>query len=398
MYCKTMMQTKKLLLPAAILLTFFLGFEAGGFHLVLLRVAQEFSFDNKFIGSLVAVQYAAIIIFPLIFGNLSDRIGKKKVLLLFVFVFVAGSFMIVKISSVTAFFIGIFILGAGYSMCETTISAAVADFNRDKKGKYLNIVQGFFSLGAVAGPLVSNYAMSRLGFDWRIVFTICGLSFSGSLLMLIFTEFGKPFVILNSSPFSQQQEKKKPAYVLLFCPVFGILLFSIIIYITLESGLGYFFDYLFVHGLGKPEFSAFAISLFWLAMIASRFLAGCLFRFQKAILLVSFLIMAVFSFVIAFNHDPSFSLACCFILGFAAGPIWPFIIGIAAQEFPKNTGMATGALIAGCGFGGALSPVLMGYGASLLGINISFAALALAALTGCGTILIYYKLKRTDTK
>ena len=362
--------------------------------MVLLRIAEEFSLGGASMGGLVAIQSAAVIIFPLLFGNVADKIGKKKVMLFFVALFVMGCLIVTAVPSIIAFVIGIFILGAGFSMCETVSSAAVADAYLGQQSKYLNIIQCFFCMGAVTGPLFGDYAVTKLGLNWRVVFVVCGVVFAMLFVLILFTKFERSLSNISQQDSGQatQPEHESSAawsiksYGILIGPIFGSLLLSITLYVALETGLGFFMNSLFTEKLSMPEFSAAAIALFWFAMMLSRVLASVLYRYQKEITVIAFLGAVIFSLVLACINVPVLSLVCSFVLGFTLGPIWPNIISIATQKFPAHTGMVTGVLQSGSGLGGAISPILMGYVANAYGITISFMLLVLIAAIGCAAI------------
>ena len=116
---------KKLLLLAAVGLTFFLGFEVGGFQLALLRAGTEFTLTNTSMGFLVAAENAAIMIVAMLFGRIADRFGKKIVLLLGATVFATGCAAMAFTSSPVMLAAFAFVIGGGYGMIESQCSAAV---------------------------------------------------------------------------------------------------------------------------------------------------------------------------------------------------------------------------------------------------------------------------------
>ena len=73
--CSSSKTHTPILLPAFSGVLFFVGFEMGGFQLVLRSVSAEFSTGTIGAGLLVAAQYASVILMPLLFGRLSDRVG-----------------------------------------------------------------------------------------------------------------------------------------------------------------------------------------------------------------------------------------------------------------------------------------------------------------------------------
>ncbi|HPY37064.1 MAG TPA: MFS transporter, partial [Clostridia bacterium] len=108
--------SRKLLVWVVALLMFFLGFEAGGFQLVLLNVAKDFGLNTSMMGMLASMQFFATIGMPLLFGRLSDRIGKKRVLAFSLPVFILGCVLAGLAQSALLLVAGVAILGAGFSV------------------------------------------------------------------------------------------------------------------------------------------------------------------------------------------------------------------------------------------------------------------------------------------
>lgn len=150
------------LLPLVCALLFFVGFEMGGFQLVLRGVSTEFSMTATGAGLLVAAQNAGIMLMPPLFGSLSDRIGKKRVLLLFSLIFCLGCAFTGLSRGVLPFILGVFLIGSGYSVCECTGSAALADAYPEKSAKYINLSQCMLSAGAVVSPVLTQGVMDTL--------------------------------------------------------------------------------------------------------------------------------------------------------------------------------------------------------------------------------------------
>ena len=381
---------KKPLLWVSMLFTFFLGFESGGFQLALLRITREFSVAGGLEGAFVTAQFIATIIFPFALGWLSDRIGKKKVLMMFSGLVALVCVAITALSGVYVFVAGIFLLGAGFSMCEATAGAAIADAFPGKQEKYMNYVQAFFCLGAAAGPPAADIFF-KAGYDWRVVFAVSGAAFAVVFVLFAFIRFETA----TAPAVGRAQRASGPRYGLLLRPACLVLIISITVYVATETAVAFFLDYLFAGGLGAPGLSAAAISLFWLSMMLSRLLAGAYGGGGK-LTAAAFLVIAAFAFVISATRIPAAALVCCFALGFAHGPVWPNLVGLASREYPSETGLVTGAMSAASGVGGALSPVAMSLWADRLGIKTAFTLFAFISLAGFFSVTYYFNYKKRN--
>ncbi len=247
-----------MMLPLVAVLVFLLGFESGGFQLVLTDIAAEYNLDNTAMGSLVTVQYAAILVMPLIFGGISDKIGKKKVMAIFVPVLIAGCVFVILSHSVAAFMVGIFTLGAGYSVSECIGSAALSDSDPHHAEKNMSLTQSLYSMGAVVSPLLINLLMGG-GMDWRIVYILTGIGFAALYPWVCLTKFHKV-----SAPLAEGD--RGGGFRLLRNGIFIALVVCIMLYVGLENGVAYFADYFFMVQLDYPQLSAYAIYALWLAM------------------------------------------------------------------------------------------------------------------------------------
>lgn len=372
------------LFPVASALIFFLGFEAGGFQLALLRIAGVFALDSAAMGRLAAVQYLAIVLTPLAVGGLADRIGKKKTTAGFCLVFVAGCVLAAISPNILCFAAGVFVTGAGYSICESSVSAALADTGGEKARRALNLTQCFFSLGAVFGPMVCGFLMDHLQMGWRAVFLIA----AGAYAALY------PFVCRTRFPAAPERKAAaKTTETKLWTVVFGGLLIAIICYIGLENGIAYFLDSYCVQVLEIPALSAPALSFFWLMMAVSRFAAGILPRLGTMLLLICFGGAALALAALTCSESGTLAFVCSGLLGMLAGPVWPTLIALASQEFPGRSGEATNIMVAGCGASGAFTPMLLGGVMGLWGGRAVFLLLTVTA--AAGFVIVYFLKKET---
>lgn len=84
-------------------------------------------------------------------------------------------------------FISIFIIGAGFSVAEATLSAVLADEFPEKSTRHLNFSQVAFSIGALVGPFISAGLINNglffkdLYICCTVIFVILGVIFMASV-------------------------------------------------------------------------------------------------------------------------------------------------------------------------------------------------------------------------
>lgn len=376
------------LLPVVSGLLFFIGFEMGGYQLVLRNVSNEFSMTPLGSGLLVAMQNVGLVLAPILFGKLSDRVGKKHTLFVFMLTFILGCALAAMASGTWIFIAGVFLIGIGYCMCECIGTAALADEFPEKSAKYINLSQSLLSFGAVISPILIQWCIESFSWNWRGVFFICGIGYAMLLLPFCFIQFGK-------STSKAYMERHIPMYAFFKSAIFSLLFFSILLYVGLECGIGYFTESLFALKLSSDRLGAYAISAYWLCMALSRFVCSFSPISSQKTLLIGFGASFLLFSILAVSGLPYLSLVLCGLIGFAFGPIWSLLVDLAAKEFPQHTGSAIGLMSAGCGLGGMVFPSLMGFLSGRLDIRFAFAMLSVTALAACLlAYVVYRKMQR----
>jgi len=368
-----------LVLSAALLFT--IGFESAGYQSVVLPVSEQFHFGAAGIGRIVSVQYFAVMVFSFFLGRLADRVGKKPALRLALLLFLAGCCVCLIPGPLALFAFGIFLTGGGYGSIEGLSNAALVDHDPARADQALNVTQFAFSIGAFVSPLACSAALRR-GADWRFPFLVCGV------LGLVL------FAALRAVPFSRRPAAA-PAGETRGVPAAGRprgALFpvaaSIFFYVGIEIGISYFNGVFFSDVLGKPAYAAYALSLFWLSMGASRLFFGLVrVRAERTILLCQFLLAAAIGLLTAVRSVwPALGLMA--VIGAAAGPIWPLLVSTAVRSCPDASGATSGVMTLSSGLGGAVVPLLFGYLSETVSIRVSYWTLAGFSAAGFALMLL----------
>lgn len=350
-----------LFIPAACGLTFFIGLEAGGFQFILLKVALVFSLNELMMGIMAASQAASITLAALIFGQLADKIGKKSTLLIFMPIFSAGCFLTAAASSAYFFMGGVFLIGIGLSICESIGSSALSDSFPGRESRFLNIMQCSFSLGAVASPLLFKQLVMGWGFSWRLVFLVPGCGYAFLYPLMLLSECGNPISPKEFTSLKPDQNSQTGSILtILRTPFFLALLFSMMIYVSMEAGIAFFID-TFMTLEYSPILGAYGISLFWFAMAVSRFFFAWVRMSKHAMVSLGFAGGAIFLLLFLFIKNQWLVLCIYTALGFLMGPVWPMIMGIGMSAYQEKSGMVGGILYASGGAGGMISPILIGF-------------------------------------
>lgn len=384
-----MSRSKKYVFVIALGVLFFLGFEAGGFQISLLEMSIEFRLSNRNSGVLVAAQQSAVILVPVLFGKVADNIGKKKILFGACITFSMGCFLSIISPGYGILWLSIFVIGAGYSVCESMISALLADLFHERSSKYLNFAQCFYSFGAVISPQILQFGTKLLGWDWRALFVICGISY---LLMatgvLFYQESTQQELLIKK--ISNPKVKVGKDTISLDGKLL-LLTIGMFAYGGLEVGISYYLNTYISKEIMLPEAAANVLSIFWIVMIPARFLGGLLHRAKLKIMICCFGSVFVVLFCIPFVQSFWILVILIALLGAGLGPIWSNLMSTAAQDYSKSSGMATGILSTGCGCGAVFFPVALGSLSDAFGLRVVFFLLSAAAALGMTVCAAYRK-------
>jgi len=351
---------------------FFYGFWLGGIQITLANIAAHYGVDSTGMGLFVSVQYVSAALAPMCAGVIADRIGKKPLLVAFALVFGAGCVLAGCSAGLWIYLAGMFLIGAGYSACEALVSSVLKDYAPERGMQYINLSQCLLCVGAVISPILLRCCEKNLNTDWRLGFLICAAAFILLSILLMMTKF----------PQKLQGEKKEKNNVGSFFAsgLFVCLFISIILYVGMENGYGYFINSLILSLNPESSLNALVLSGYWGGMAASRLICGMITYRPGRMLRVCLALCAVLFVALVLNPIEWLSVVLSALVGASYGPVWTTLVGSAADAYPDRSGGAIGLMSTGCALGGIIYPMLMGAIAASFNFQWAFIALAVTAL------------------
>ncbi|NMB97015.1 MAG: MFS transporter, partial [Clostridiaceae bacterium] len=289
---------------------------------------------------------------------LADRIKKSKIIIVAYIVY-GASLLLISTSPSYGLLLGLFFtLGAGTRMVDSISNAFIADLHPDKRGTYLNMLHGFFAIGALLGPIYSQYLINR-GITWNKTFSI--LAVICAIVLVIFLIMLKQFppVYINKSEIRNLNFSK-----VMKSPAIWALCLIMITYSAHQSGINtwwvmYMQDYIKV-----PELiSSISLSVFWIGIILGRFICSYFINYikPKYILIWGNLSGGIILTLSIIIGKPVLLVTAIGLAGFLTGAVIPMLVTVACGWYPQNSGTASSMIF----FSGSLAqiffPWLIGY-------------------------------------
>ena len=332
-----------------------------------------------------AVAYASG---SLVGGLLIERFGRRVVLAIAALSVAVGLVALATVPSWPLFLAAAIPFEAGAGAIDGGTNGLVLDLYPTSRGRALNLLHLFFSLGALMAPLVVG-RLVEAGVAWQVM--VLGTGLAAVPLALAFA-----VVALPSGRHSRTDEidgEPHGARIGFSWPLIALAV-AIACYVASEVGVS---DWL-VRFLDSASvgLATAALSLLWASLALGR-LASAKWsdRFDHA----RFASIASFAAAIALvaaTLVPSLpaSIVLFGVVGFAFGPIYPLIMAVAGDRFPGRSAAVSGFLSGFAVVGAIAYPPIMGF--ISVGIGLAAAMLGAAALAlVCALVLWWVSTLRT---
>lgn len=156
-------------------LTVFVSFSVrSGFGILLPEIMDTLALTKAQAGYIGSAYFVAYMVFAPILGNLTDKIGGRKVITAFCIVLGTGTVLMGTITYLWTACLFHFIVGVGAAACWAPVSALLQKwFSARQRGMAL----GILTVGAYLGSATMGIILPRLlfGYGWRFSWYLLGL-------------------------------------------------------------------------------------------------------------------------------------------------------------------------------------------------------------------------------
>jgi fucose permease len=304
-------------------------------------------------------------------GVVTERIGRRRVLAFAALAHGIGiatlGFMpawgIVLVSTIPA--------GLGAGALDGGANGLILDLYPGSRGRALNTLHLFFSIGALTSPLVVGQLVGA-GVPWQPLVVV-----TAATTVPLAGLYGVARLPHGRRAAAKTDGLRAASPIALSWPLLTLEA-AIACYVASEVGVSdWLVRFLDSVPLGLATTS---LSLFWAGLALGRLVASRVAdRFDHlgfttvAIVVAS---IAIFGAVVVPSVGASIALFA--LVGFAFGPVFPMIIAIGGERFPERSAAVGGFLTGSAVFGAVLYPPVMGF----LSVNVGLAT----AMLGTGLI------------
>ncbi len=335
-------------------------------------VQKDFGLSDslaQFIPSMVFIWFFA---FSIPVGILQDKIGKKKMMNIGIMVTCLGMLLPFVNYSFVMTLVAFVFIGIGNTVVQVAANPLLQEVtSKEKLSSFLSLSQFVKAITSLLGPIIATYMAISYG-DWRFVFLVYALVSLTSVIWLWGTKIDETIKSETPATFKSCLGLLKDKFVLaIVIAIFLIVGADVGMNSNIQSFL------MKLHGL-TLENASYGISIYFTALMISRFLGAILLQFLKPIFfLVATTVLAIAgTLMILFSTSELMAQGAIFIVGLGAGNLFPLVFSIAINKMPSRANEISGLLIMAV-VGGAIIPPIMGAVSSNIGVIGSISVLIL---------------------
>ncbi|MBT2531101.1 MFS transporter [Arthrobacter sp. ISL-48] len=362
----------------------------------LIRLIERFGVDPSTVGIVISAHFIGGLLGVIASQSLHGLIGNRILLAAGYLLLLVGSIGFAWAPTLTLVVTASATAGVGFGALDYAFSHLFAVAFGSGSGKMLNLLHGFFGMGAILAPLVvalfgpEHYPAYFTAFAVLTLITALGVYGVRSHPTQGPAAPGTHAVV---SAGGTPDVAGKQFY--LFSG-FAAMVCIFVLHVAVGSGIGTWeATYLTLTGIGVEQAAA-ATSLFWFSMTASRFvLAAAIQRLHPGTVVTLGCSLMIIGSVLVLI--PGFAVSGLAIVGFAIGPVFPSALAWATQLLGGQS-WVSGSLIGISMIGGIAFPPLLGAtvttGAGAALFPLALAVLSTLCLFACTAIGILRLIQR----
>ena len=359
------------------------------------KLIREFHWSYTASGLVLAAGSVAYFVSTFLSGILVKRLGPKRVIVAGLALQALGLSLFGTWPAVTANLLLNVLMGAGQGCTEVTVNSSVVRMERGGQSRLMNLMHAGFCVGAIVGPFAVGTLVAA-GARWQLVYramALVALLVAGTLWLL-------PFARLSAVAASSEREPE--AVELARRPLLILAFLMLLVYVGSELGVSAWVGEYYVKTFGtSASTGAFMVSVFWTGLLLGR--AGLSFAYRGSrhaeLLLVLASACTVALLFAVLMRGPWLAGVGFFAAGLGFSAIYPVVIALVGEHFPRGQSVAIGFVATGGGIGAFAFPPILAAVADRVGIQRGFFLfVALNALMMGLACAIIWRTRRIQTR
>jgi len=325
---------------------------------IIPEVMKQFNLSMTAAGLLHYGPMIAIAIAGISLGFLADKLGRKATIIIGLMLFVLSSYMFLVGKSFGFFLALLMISGVAIGIFKTGALSLIGDISRSTKEhtSTMNNVEGFFGVGAIIGPFIVTYFLSK-GVEWQYLYVVAATISVVLIVMAMFARYPKTIKT------SEEPINLKRTFTMIKDPFALGFSLAAFLYVSVEAAI-YVWMPTLIFGYDGPFLlmATYALPIFFILRAGGRFLGAWMMqRFNWAGVLAVFSLLIFLCFSISVFTDASVRVILLPLSGLFMSVIYPTINSKGISCFPKVQGGAVaGIILFFTAAGAALGPLAMG--------------------------------------
>ena len=353
--------------------------------LIIPEVIRTFQLSLTAAGTFQYATMAGIAIAGLFLGQLADRLGRRRTIVIGLTIFAAACFLLATGDAFLFFAVMLGLSGLAIGVFKTGALALIGDISTStaQHTSIMNTAEGFFGVGAIIGPAILARLLTA-GLSWTWLYVIAGSICVSLIVLALLVHYPETTRPAADSGFSGTGRAMQSPYVLAFSA-------GAFLYVGVEAAVYVWMPTLLAGYTGSATtLATYSLSIFFLLRAAGRFLgAWMLTRVQWQPVLALFSACILLCFVVSVAGGVNWAVYLLPLSGLFMSVIYPTINSKGISCLPKSEhGAGAGVILFFTCTSAVLAPLAIGAVSDVLGrIEFGFAlATAFAALLFIGAL------------
>jgi fucose permease len=349
-------------------------------------IELDFRQTDAGIGTFYLVWAIAYAVGSLGGGVVTERIGRRRILIAAALAHGLGLAVVALVPPWGVALAAAVPAGLGAGALDGGSNGLILDLYQAARGRALNILHLFFSIGALSSPLVVGQLVDA-GVAWQGILIATAVVFVP--LAGLYAVASLPDGRHVAAPRESGARRATP---IAFTWPLLTLEVAIACYVAAEVGVSnWLVRFLDTVPLGT---ATGALSLFWAGLALGRLISARIAdRFDHLqFTIVATTIAGIATFAAVLVPSVGASILLFGLVGFASGPVFPMIVAVAGDRFPQRSA-AVGGFMAGASVAGSsLYPPIMGFMSVSVGLSAAMLGAGLLSLACAVSLLAARRL------